>query len=159
MGFALSDIQISSNAFENNGAIPSKHTGEGVDVSPQLSWINAPDGTEEFAVLCHDPDAPLITPDGRYGYVHWSIYNIPSDVTELEEGVNAFTVGLNDFGNANYGGPMPPNGHGQHKYYFWILALDKKLNLAPELPWQELLKKVEPHVIGMNRLIGTYQRD
>jgi Raf kinase inhibitor-like YbhB/YbcL family protein len=159
MGFALSDIQITSNAFENNAAIPLKYTGEGVDVSPQLSWQNAPTDAKGFAVLCHDPDAPLISAEGSYGYVHWSVYNIPGDVTSLNEGNQEYTQGLNDFGKTEYGGPMPPEGHGQHKYYFWILALDQATDLPAKLSFRDLLQKLEPHVIAMNRLVGTYQRD
>lgn len=158
MGFALSDMQLTSTAFDNDGAIPSKHTGEGVDVSPQLSWQGAPEGTKSFAILCHDPDAPLISAIGDYGYVHWSLYNIPADVTELTEACDSYTNGVNDFGNNNYGGPMPPEGHGQHRYYFWVLALDAELALPEGLTQQELLAKVEPHCIAMNRLVGTYQR-
>ena len=54
---------------------------------------------------------------------------------------------------------MPPNGHGLHNYYFWILALNDELHLEAGLAMQELLTRVEPNVIGMNRLIGTYQRE
>lgn len=158
MGFALSDMQLTSPAFDNDGPIPARHTGEGEDVSPGFSWRNAPGNTRSFAVVCHDPDAPLITPRGTYGFVHWTLYNIPGSVTELPEGVSDYTAGKNDFGNTGYGGPMPPEGHGEHKYYFWVLALGAELNLDAGLTLWELLEKVEPHVIGMNRLIGTYQR-
>ena len=68
MGFALSDMQLTSTAFDQAGAIPSKHTGEGVDTSPALSWSNAPKATKAFAVICHDPDAPLVSPAGTYGF-------------------------------------------------------------------------------------------
>lgn len=158
MGFALSDMQLSSPAFDNDGPIPTRHTGEGQDVSPAFSWRSAPGGAKSFAVVCHDPDAPLITSRGTYGFVHWTLYNIPGSVTELPEGVSDYTAGKNDFGNTGYGGPMPPEGHGEHKYYFWVLALDAELNLDANLTLWELLEKIEPHVIGMNRLIGTYQR-
>ena len=84
MGFALSDMQLTSTAFATGSSIPSKHTGEGVDVSPELSWSNAPEGTKAFAVICHDPDAPLVTPR-TYGYVHWVLYNIPGDISSLPE--------------------------------------------------------------------------
>ena len=104
-------------------------------------------------------NAPLIKANGDYGYVHWSLYNIPASVTELAEATQDFTAGVNDFGNHNYGGPMPPEGHGQHKYYFWVLALDAKLELPAGLTQEALLAKVEPHCIAMNRLVGTYQRD
>ncbi len=159
MGFALSDMQIESSAFDNDTPIPTRHTGEGEDVSPAFSWRGAPDNTRSFAVICHDPDAPLITPRGTYGFVHWALYNIPASVTELPEGVSEYTAGKNDFGNTGYGGPMPPEGHGEHKYYFWVLALDAELDLDSGLTLWELLEKIEPHVIGMNRVIGTYRRD
>ena len=64
MGFALSDMRLTSTAFDNGGAIPSNYTGVGADVSPALSWTDAPAETKVFAVICHDPDAPLVTPDG-----------------------------------------------------------------------------------------------
>ncbi len=158
MGFALSSMQVTSSAFETGGAIPPKHTGEGEDVSPAISWSDAPDGTASFAIICHDPDAPLITP-GKYGFVHWVLYNIPGSATGLEEAAGDFTQGNNDFGKPGYGGPMPPEGHGTHHYFFWLMALDKDLGLAPGMNMWELLEAIEPNVTGMNRLVGTYRRD
>ena len=157
MGFALSSMQLASSAFTTGGAIPGKYAGEGADVSPALSWSDAPDGTRSFAIICHDPDAPLVTP-GSYGFVHWVLYNIPVGVTSLAAGSAEYTQGRNDFGKSGYGGPMPPEGHGLHRYYFWLLALNADLDLAPGLGMWDLLEKVEPHVIGMNRLVGVYQR-
>ena len=157
MGFALSSMQLTSPAFETGGAIPTVHTGEGDDGSPALAWTDAPDGTRSFAIVCHDPDAPLITP-GRYGFVHWVLYNIPGSSSGLAEGSGEHTLGKNDFGKAGYGGPMPPEGHGTHQYYFWLLALDSELNLEPGIGMWDLLEKIEPNVIGMNRLVGTYRR-
>ena len=157
MGFALSTMQLTSPAFETGGAIPSRHTGEAEDVSPALAWSDAPSGTQSFAVICHDPDAPLVSP-GRYGFVHWVLYNIPGDATGLDEASDAHTQGTSDFGKPGYGGPMPPEGHGVHNYFFWLLALDTDLALPAGLSMWELLERVEPHVIGMNRLVGTYQR-
>ena len=158
MGFALSDMQLTSTAFEHSGSIPPQHTGEGVDTSPALSWSGAPDGTKAFAVICHDPDAPLVTPAGTYGFVHWVLYNIPGSMTGLAEGSVEFTNGKNDFGNEVYGGPMPPNGHGTHQYYYWILALNEQVDLEAGLTMWQLLERIEPSLIGMNRLVGTYRR-
>jgi len=158
MGFALSDMRLKSAAFSNGGPIPSKHTGVGADVSPQLSWTGAPAGTRAFAVICHDPDAPLVSPGGTYGFVHWVLYNIPGDAAEIAEGSTEFTRGKNDFGKTGYGGPMPPVGHGRHHYYFWVLALDKELELEAGLTLWQLLARVEPSLIGMNRLVGTFER-
>lgn len=158
MGFALSDMQLTSSAFKNHGAMPDKYTVEGKDVSPPLAWSGAPAGTQSFALICHDPDAPLIGPRGTYGYTHWALYNIPASVHELPEGVGDYTAGKNDSGKAGYNGPAPPPGHGVHHYYFTLLALDKRTELPAGLTVWELLEKIEPHAIGMNRLIGSYKR-
>lgn len=158
MASALSDLTVTSTAFTHRGAILTKHTGEGEDVSPQLAWSGAPAETQSFAVICHDPDAPLVSPGGTYGFVHWVLYNLPGSTTSLAEGTTEGTSGQNDFGNTGYGGPMPPEGHGPHHYFFWLLALDEDLDLEPGLTMWELLEKVEPHVIGMNRLVGAYER-
>ena len=159
MGFALSDMQLTSDAFDQGGAIPSKHTGEGEDVSPALAWSNAPAEAKAYAVVCHDPDAPLVSANGTYGFVHWVLYNIPGSVTRLAEGDSGYTSGQSGFGKAGYGGPMPPNGHGMHNYFFWVLALNDDTQLEEGLSLWELLAKVEPNLIAMNRLVGTYQRD
>ncbi|MEJ2130960.1 MAG: YbhB/YbcL family Raf kinase inhibitor-like protein [Gammaproteobacteria bacterium] len=127
MGFALSDMQLTSDAFDQGGAIPKKYTGEGEDVS--------------------------------YGFVHWVLYNIPGNVSSLAEGESGYTSGKSDFGKAGYGGPMPPNGHGTHYYFFWVLALDDDAQLEEGLTLWELLARIEPNLIGMNRLVGTYERD
>ena len=157
MGFALSDMTLTSTAFDAGGPIPKKYTGEAEDVSPALSWSGAPEGTKSFALICHDPDAPLVKP-GTYGFVHWTLYGIPGSVTGLAEGTGDFVQGNNDFGNSGYGGPMPPPGHGTHHYFFWLLALDAEPELPPGLTMWELLERIEPNVIGMNRLVGTYAR-
>jgi Raf kinase inhibitor-like YbhB/YbcL family protein len=158
MGFALSDMQLTSPAFAAGGAIPRKHTGEGDDVSPALAWAAAPPQARSFAVFCHDPDAPLIT-RGHYGYVHWVLYNIPASVSGLAEGEDdGYSSGRNDFGKPGYGGPMPPEGHGTHYYFYWILALDTDSKFPAGLTLWQFLEQAEPHVIAMNRLVGTYRR-
>lgn len=158
MAFAFSKMQVESAAFRDRGEIPIKYTGEGDDLSPPLSWSNPPEATRSFAVICHDPDAPLVQ-HGSYGFVHWVLYNLPTADTSLKEATSAGTRGRNDFNRNGYGGPMPPEGHGLHHYYFWVLALDKATALPEGISMIELLKQVEPHLIGMNRLIGTYRRD
>lgn len=158
MGFALSDMQITSPAFRQGESIPARHTGEGEDVSPALAWSQLPGETRSLVVFCHDPDAPLIASGGSYGFVHWVLYNIPADVSEVPEGTRDYTAGKNDFGKTGYGGPLPPNGHGEHQYYFWLLALNNEPRLEAGLTLQALLQRIEPNVIGMNRLVGTYLR-
>ncbi len=157
MGFALSPMKLKSSSFDPNSPIPKRCSMEGQSLSPQLKWSGAPENTKSFALICHDPDAPLASPGG-YGFVHWVLYNLPASLTELSEGATAGTEGISDFGKPGYGGPMPPPGHGIHHYFFVVMALDAELNLEPGLTLWQLMAKVEPHVIAMNRLMGTYQR-
>ncbi|WP_111642161.1 YbhB/YbcL family Raf kinase inhibitor-like protein [Marinimicrobium alkaliphilum] len=158
MPFAPSTMTLTSAAFDNGGAIPKRHTQEADDISPALSWRNPPDGTKAFAIVCHDPDAPLVSANGTYGYVHWVLYNIPASVSELAEGSDKHTAGTNDTGTQAYSGPMPPEGHGVHHYYFWVLALDSDKTFDAGLTLWDFLAQAEPHILGMNRLLGTYER-
>ncbi len=147
-------IEITSSAFEMGGAIPEEHTGDGEDSSPPLEWTGVPEGTKELVLICHDPDAPM-----PYGWVHWALYKIPPTATGLATGSNGgFVEGLNDFGNQSYGGPAPPPGHGMHRYYFWVYALDTELDVQPGLTRRELLDQIEDHVIEQERLVGTCER-
>lgn len=157
MGFALSDMEVTSSAFASRGRIPFRHTGEGDDVAPSIQWSNPPDNTGAFAVICHDPDAPLVKP-GTYGFVHWVLYDVPASVNSVDENSGVGTLGVNDMGKTAYGGPMPPAGHGPHHYFFWVLALDRTLDLPPGLTMWQFLEKAESYVIGMNRIVGIYER-
>ena len=150
-------VILKSRAFENGEEIPAMYTCKGDDVSPPLNWEGVPDAARSLVLIIDDPDAP--DPKApKTVWVHWVLYNIPGSVSVLEQGSGDYTPGTNDFGNQGYGGPMPPEGHGTHHYFFWLLALDKELNLEPGLNMWDLLHSLEPHTIAMNRLVGTYQR-
>ena len=154
MKLRMGTLNMVSRAFQPQGRIPDRHTGVGDNVSPALQWSGAPRGTKEFALICHDPDAPL-----PRGFTHWVIYGIPSRATGIEEGGGgAFTEGPNGAGKPGYTGPMPPEGHGPHHYYFWVYALDKALGLKAGLDLDALLDAIEDHVIEQARLVGVYQR-
>ena len=157
MAFALSDMNISSPDLAQGERIADKHSHDGGNVSPALQWHDVPSGTRSLAVFCHDPDAPLITTTGNYGFVHWLLYNIPPDTTHIPQGCKDYAQGLNNFNDTGYGGPKPPPGHGRHHYFFWVLALDLEPTLADGLELAAFLEKVEPHVLGMNRLMGYYE--
>ena len=149
----VQDLKLRSSAFDNHKRIPEQHTGDGDDVAPALEWSGVPDGTRSFAVVVHDPDAPLVD-----GFTHWVAYNIPGDAAGLPEGGGDATAGQNSFGNAGYNGPAPPPGHGPHHYYFWVYALDDDLGLEPGLDRRALLERIEDHVIEQARLVGTFER-
>jgi Raf kinase inhibitor-like YbhB/YbcL family protein len=148
----LADLRVSSPAFRDHGRIPERHTGDADDVSPPIEWSGAPQDTRSFAVVAHDPDAPLVE-----GFTHWVLYGIPGDATGLKEGVQDHVSGQNSLGNAGYNGPAPPPGHGVHHYYFWVYALDDDLELEPGLDRRALLDRIEDHVIEQARVIGTYE--
>jgi Raf kinase inhibitor-like YbhB/YbcL family protein len=148
----VADLRLHSSAFSGHKRIPERHTGDGEDVSPPLEWSGVPDGTKAFAIVVHDPDAPLVD-----GFTHWVAYGIPADATDLPEGAPDAVPGTNSMGNRGYNGPAPPPGHGPHHYYFWVYALDSDLDLEPGLDRRALLERIEDHVIEQARLIGTYE--
>ena len=157
-------IQISSTAFAHNQVIPKKYTGDGVDVSPPLAWANLPEGAQELALICDDPDAPTPEP-----WVHWVIYKIPAAEKNLPEGVArteklaapaGALQGINSWPSENIGyrGPKPPPGHGTHHYHFTLYALKSPLDVGPGLDKKALLAKISGQVLAEGRLTGTYER-
>ena len=148
----VADLRVSSSAFGAHSRIPERYTGDAEDVSPPISWTGAPEGARSFAVVVHDPDAPLVD-----GFTHWVLYGIPGSVGSLPEGTGDFVKGRNSFGNDGYNGPAPPPGHGDHHYYFWVYALDSEIDLEPGLDRRSLLERIEDHVIEQNRVVGLYE--
>ena len=148
----VADLRVSSPAFGTHGRLPKRHTGDAEDVSPPIEWSGVPEGTRSFAVVMHDPDAPLVD-----GFTHWVGYGIPGDAAGLEEDAEDHVSGQNSFGNTGYNGPAPPPGHGVHHYYIWVYALDDDLDLEPGLDRRALLERIEDHVIEQARVIGTYE--
>jgi len=148
----VQDLSIRSEAFEGHGHIPERHTSDGEDVAPALTWSGVPEGTQSFALVVHDPDAPLVD-----GFTHWVAYNVPGDAEGVPEGGEGVTHGVNSLGSEGYNGPAPPPGHGPHHYYFWVYALDQDLELEPGLDRRSLLERIEDHVIEQARTIGTYE--
>jgi hypothetical protein len=148
------DLQIRSSAFEPGGNIPTKHTCDSQGVSPPLEWNGTPDGTQSFALICDDPDAP------RGTWSHWVLYNIPPDVTRLDEGVQELpgaAEGRNDFGGVGYGGPCPPRGPA-HRYYFRLYALDTQLDLPANPTRQQVMDQTQNHIVAQAELMGRYAR-
>jgi len=155
-------MAVESQAFTSGQSIPRKYTGDGKDLSPPLSWSRVPQGTEEFALIVDDPDAP-----GTKPWVHWVIYKIPSQVRRLVEGLPTSPKladpagalqGRNSWRKIGYRGPAPPRGHGVHHYRFTIYALRVPLELKEGLYAADLLKAISSHVLAKGELIGLYHR-
>ena len=158
-------IQLTSAAFGEGERIPVKYAGDGEDLSPPFSWSGLPEGTKELALICDDPDAPTPEP-----WVHWVIYKIPVDCQGLPEGV-AKTARLKEPAGAlqgknswpsgqtiGYRGPAPPPGHGVHRYFFRLYALEARMVIEPGKDKRALLAEMSGHVLGEGQLMGTFER-
>lgn len=153
---------ISSSAFIDGEEIPKTYTGEGKDISPPLQWVGTPQGTKELNLICEDPDAPSPQP-----WVHWIIYKISSENTELYEEIPKLQKlalppgalqGLNSWGKVGYGGPMPPIGNGFHRYFFTLYALGTSLSIQPGTSKKEILQAMDGIILGQAKLMGRYKR-
>lgn len=149
-------LQLTTSAFPAGGTIPKKFTCDGTDVSPALSWTDAPAGTQSFALIVDDPDAP-----GRV-WVHWVLYNLPGATQKLQEGVgkdpelaDGSRQGRNDFGKLGYNGPCPPRGPA-HRYFFKLYALDSKLELKPGSTKSDVERAMKNHVLAQTELMGSF---
>lgn len=150
---------LSSPAFAEGETIPTKYTRIGDNLSPPLRWSGAPAGTRSFVLMMEDPDAPNGT------FHHWAIFNIPPDRDHLSESVETgpdatgLRYGANDFGNARYDGPEPPEGHGLHHYHFQLAALDvPSLSLAADSGAKRIWQEAGKHLLQKAELIGTFER-
>ena len=151
-------LALSSDAFASGEKIPVKHTCRGADVSPPLEWSEAPAGTQSFALIVDDPDAPAGT------WVHWVLYDLPAETRALGEGIekqkelpNGARQGRNDFGKIGYGGPCPPPGK-PHRYFFKLYALDEKLALIPGATKDNVAKAMQGHILAQGELLGRFGR-
>ena len=152
------EMELISVAFQEGGTIPTEHTCDGLDISPALSWSGAPEGTQSFALILDDPDAP------GGAFTHWVIFNIPADTLELEAAIpvtpqlaNGAQQGENDFGTIGYRGPCPPSG-ASHHYHFAVYALDITLELTAGATKAQLLNAMQGHILAQGGLVAVCQR-
>ena len=145
MAFALS-----SSAFAQGKPIPAKYTCDGPDISPPLAWSDAPRGTQSFALIMDDPDAPAGT------WVHWVLFNLPAQTHQLAEKAAQGVQGCNSWGRLGYGGPCPPSG--THRYFFRLYALDTLLQLPAGATKEQVLRAMQGHVLAQAELMGVYAR-
>ncbi len=154
-------IKLTSPAFEDGGAIPSKYTGDGQDLSPELAWSGVPEGTESLVLMLDDPDV------SRGAWVHWLLYDVPANASGLPEGVpkidklengaaQGLCWGVDRFTRIGYHGPSLPPG-ATHRYVFKLYALAAPLGLPPRATKQEVIKAMKWHVLAEGELTGTYR--
>jgi Raf kinase inhibitor-like YbhB/YbcL family protein len=141
---------VMSSAFGDGQAVPKQFTCDGNDAPPPISVDDPPKGTRSFAVIVDDPDAPKGT------FTHWLTYDIPAEGNSLR--ATAGKALKNDFGKKGYGGPCPPTGHGEHRYFFTVYAVD-----VPSLDVHgdsraDLEAALESHTLAKARLMGRYER-
>jgi hypothetical protein len=152
-------MRIKSGAFSPEGKIPERYTCQGENISPEISWEGAPEKTQTFALILDDSDAPA------GAWVHWVVYNIPGAARGLPPHVpaterleNDAVQGRNSFRKIGYGGPCPPQGHGPHRYFFRLYALDARLNLKPGAGKEEVMSAMNGHILGEAGLMGRFER-
>ena len=155
-------FDLRSPAFNHGAPIPTRHTCDGQDLSPPLAWSGVPAGTRSFALIVDDPDAPDPAAPKRV-WVHWLLYNLPIDCTELPEGAGNLDArapaqhAVTDASARGYHGPCPPIG--KHRYFFHLAALDCTLpELGRRARRADLERAMTGHVLATAVLMGTYVR-
>jgi Raf kinase inhibitor-like YbhB/YbcL family protein len=151
-------FELSSPDVGPGKPVPKRHMYNadgcgGENISPALSWTNAPVGTKSFAMLVHDPDAR-----SGAGFWHWLVFNIPASTASLRQGAGEWggkslppgaTQAENDFGDSSWGGPCPPLGSGAHNYNYTIYALGvEKLDLAKDVTAAVAAQSIMKNAIG-----------
>lgn len=158
---AAASFDLSSDDVSAGQPLGGAHVASGGNTSPHLSWSGAPEGTRGYVVSCFDPDAP--TPSGFW---HWTVVDVPADVTELPAGAgsgddalpgNAFHV-RNDMGTRDFTGAAPPEGDVPHRYYFVVHAVDTdRLGVEPDATPTFVAFNTLFHTLGRAVLVGTHQ--
>ena len=150
-------FELTGSAFAPGEPIPIAYTCDGDDISPPLEWTDPPAGTQSFALICDDPDAPVGT------WVHWVLYNLPASTRALSEAIppeanlpDGSQHGENSWRRRDYGGPCPPSG--THRYFFKLYALDTALDLDAGAGKEQVLQAMEGHILAQAELMGVYAR-
>jgi len=158
-------MTLKTTAFPDGGQIPAKYTQAGEQISPALTWTNAPPSTQSFVLHMHDPEvARNRTTDDQ---VHWLVWNIPASATGLPEGVPQgadLKDGSHQISATGpvYRGPGAPATGPMHHYTFEIYALDIKLDVPAAADAFEtrtnVMKAMQGHVVGKAVYMGLFHR-
>lgn len=147
-------MKLDSPVFQYGDTIPPQYTCKGKDLSPELQWRDAPAETKSFALIVDDPDAPGGT------FTHWVLFDIPATLQSLPDGEERIGVsGKNSFGKTGYKGPCPPPGHGVHRYFFTLYALDVvSLPLQDGASRKDVEAAMQTHILEKTEYMGTFER-
>jgi Raf kinase inhibitor-like YbhB/YbcL family protein len=160
--FTLKSADVKPNASLTEQQVFNGFGCSGANVSPQLSWENAPADAKSFVVTVYDPDAPTGS-----GWWHWVVYDIPASTRELPQGAGSGTAALpagavqgkTDFGAPGFGGACPPIGDKPHRYVFTVWALKaEKLELAPDASPAMVGFMTRANALGSATFTATYGR-
>ncbi|HEY1583827.1 MAG TPA: YbhB/YbcL family Raf kinase inhibitor-like protein [Chthoniobacterales bacterium] len=145
---APANLRITSAAFREGAMIPDRFTCKGADHNPPLHFEGIPKNAKSLVLIVDDPDAP----GGLFS--HWLLWNISPTAMEVSEHTvpTGAIEGTNDFGKIGYDGPCPPSG--THRYLFRLVALDRKLDLAPGAKRAALERAVQSHVLARGELMA-----
>ena len=147
---------LTSNDITDGGVLPDGQVQAKGNTSPHLKWSGAPEGTKSYAITVFDPDAPTGS-----GFWHWTVANIPADVTEIAAGgplPSGAVEGRTDFGEPGFGGAAPPPGHGPHRYIFTVFAVDTdKLEVTPEDSGAKYGFNLHFHTLAKVSITATYE--
>lgn len=160
--FTLTSTDVADGKTLAKAQVSGIFGAGGEDVSPQLAWSGFPKETKSFAVTIYDPDAPTAS-----GFWHWAVFNLPEAVTELPSNAGdpsakklpAGAVTLrNDGGGARYIGAAPPAGHGPHRYFVVVHAVDvEKLDVPADASPALLGFHLFSHTLARATLVPTYE--
>ena len=143
-------FMVTSSAFAEGQTVPKQFTCDGDDALPPITVNDPPEGTKSYAVVADDPDAP------RGTFTHWLAYDIPAEGNTLRAAAGKTLT--NDFGRKGYGGPCPPAGHGKHRYYFTVYAVDASALEVQGGGRADLEAALKDHTLAKARLMGLYER-
>lgn len=150
-------MKLRSPNFDEGAPIPIQYTSDASDFAPAMQWDDAPEGTQGFALICDDPDAP------NGSWTHWVVYGIPgaafmlaAKLPRMAEHPSGLKQGLNSWERLGWNGPCQPSG--THRYIFTLYALDAVLELAPEATREALEAAMDGHILATASTMGTYSR-
>ena len=143
-------MKIESPAFANGDRIPEHYSRFGENVSPPLVFKDVPDAAKSLALIVDDPDAP------RGTFTHWVLFNLDPRMKELPEHARIAreNQGRNSWDEVAYGGPRPPNG--EHRYFFRLYALDRKLDLPAGAQRAQIEPALRGHVLAESEWMGRF---